>query len=224
LLVTTKRAGAGLLDTDLSGEVSGWKTIFAMKCRGGLEDEALNGFSNNSCWKFYGNMKLLRKPFGSTKLLRELIASHAMDTSNEKLRQQVSERLKRELGRLGMPLGSPTQIAHEFNTRFPGRKVAAQTVRKRLFGDAIPTQAKLISLAEWLDASPQWLRYGIGPRRGERSGPPLPALKSSPGVFVVSADQAALVPVVDLLTRLSPPNVRLAESIIRCILAEQLSK
>lgn len=40
----------------------------------------------------------------------------------------------------------------------------------------------------------------------------------------VSADQAALVSVVDLLTRLSPPNARLAESIIRCILAEQLSK
>lgn len=177
---------------------------------------------NNSRWKFYSNIELLRKPIGSTKLLRELIASYAMETSNEKLRQQFSDRLKRELGKLGLPLGSPTQIAHEFNMRFPGRKVAAQTVRKWLFAEAIPTQAKLLALAEWMQVSPQWLRYGIGARKGqEHSAAPL---DSGSGVVVVSAEQATLVPIVDLLTRLSPANVRLAEGILRCILAEQTNK
>ena len=41
------------------------------------------------------------------------------------------------------------------------------------------------------------------------------------GVIVVGQQQAALVPVVELLTRLSPKNVRLVESIVRCVLAEQ---
>lgn len=32
------------------------------------------------------------------------------------------------------------------------------------------------------------------------------------------------MPVVELLTRLTPANVRLVESIVRCVLAEQSSK
>lgn len=43
-----------------------------------------------------------------------------------------------------------------------------------------------------------------------------------PTGFVVVAEQpAAIVPVVELLTRLSPSNVRLVENIVRCVLAEQ---
>ena len=42
-----------------------------------------------------------------------------------------------------------------------------------------------------------------------------------PGGIAVSQHQAALAPVVDLLTRLSPSNVRLVEKIVRCVLDEQ---
>lgn len=43
----------------------------------------------------------------------------------------------------------------------------------------------------------------------------------SAGIIIVSQQQAALVPVIELLAHLSPKNVRLVESIVRCVLAEQ---
>jgi transcriptional regulator with XRE-family HTH domain len=144
-----------------------------------------------------------------------------METTNEKLRQEFSVRLKKELERLGLPLSSPTRIAAEFNTKYPGSKVAAQTVRKWLFAEAIPTQAKLVALAEWLEVSEQWLRFGTGRRR---AGKATDATLNAPerGVVVVGKNQAAVVPVVELLAKLSPKNIRLVENIIRCILASQV--
>ena len=145
-----------------------------------------------------------------------------METTNEKLRQQFSERLKKELTRIGMPISSPTQIANEFNERYPATKVAAQTVRKWLLADAIPTQARLVGLADWLGVSPQWLRFGTGARKAaKRSETIHDEAGAHTGVIIVGQDQAALMPVVELLTRLSPANVRLVENIVRCVLAEQ---
>ncbi len=145
-----------------------------------------------------------------------------METTNAKLRQHFSERLKKEFIRFGLPVSSPTQIANEFNTRYPAEKVAAQTVRKWLLADAIPTQSKLVALAEWLGVSPQWLRFGTGGRKAAKPGERTPDEAGfHTGVIVVGQQQAALVPVVELLTRLSPGNVRLVENIVRCVLAEQ---
>lgn len=145
-----------------------------------------------------------------------------MEATNEKLRQQFSERLKKEFIRVGLPVSSPTQIVNEFNQQYPLNKVTAQTVRKWLLADAIPTQAKLLALADWLGVSPQWLRFGMGARKTSRSsGNTSDEMTSQAGVIVVGQQQAALVPVVELLTRLSPSNVRLVENIVRCVLAEQ---
>lgn len=145
-----------------------------------------------------------------------------MENTNAKLRQQFSDRLKKEFIRVGLPVASPTQIAQEFNSRYPASKVAAQTVRKWLLADAIPTQAKLVSLADWLSVSPQWLRFGTGARKamGAKGAAPEDAGVHT-GVFVVGQHQAALVPVVEMLTRLSASNVRLVEGLVRCVLAEQ---
>jgi transcriptional regulator with XRE-family HTH domain len=55
---------------------------------------------------------------------------------------------------------SPTRFAREFNLRHPGDPVTAQAVRKWLYGRALPTQGKLRTLAQWLEVSPHWLRYG----------------------------------------------------------------
>ena len=145
-----------------------------------------------------------------------------MENTNAKLRQQFSDRLKKEFVRLGLPVASPTQIANEFNSRYPASKVAAQTVRKWLLADAIPTQAKLVSLADWLSVSPQWLRFGTGARKATsvKAGAHENAGMHT-GVFVVGQHQAGLVPVVELLTRLSASNVRLVVGLIRCVLAEQ---
>jgi len=145
-----------------------------------------------------------------------------MDDTNETIRQQFSERLKKELARAGLPVASPTQITNEFNRQYPQHKMAAQTMRKWLFAEAIPTQAKLLALADMLGVSPQWLRFGMGARKVPKpSGMAHDDASIPPGGIAVSQHQAALAPVVDLLTRLSPSNVRLVEKIVRCVLDEQ---
>lgn len=150
-----------------------------------------------------------------------MVASCGMEMTNEKLRQQFSARLKKEFIRIGLPVSSPTQIATEFNARYPATKVAAQTVRKWLLADAIPTQAKLVGLADWLGVSPQWLRVGTGARKAAKSSETIhDEAGAHTGVILVGQDQGSLVPVVELLTRLSPANVRLVENIVRCVLAE----
>ena len=142
-----------------------------------------------------------------------------MQNTNENLRLEFSERLKKEFTRAGLPTSSPTEIARQFNELYPANKIAAQTVRKWLLADAIPTQAKLMSLAEWLEVSAEWLRFGTGKRRAAKvSGKPA---ESEVGVVVVGRNQAAIVPVVELLAKLSPKNIRMVEGIVRCILTSQ---
>ena len=85
-----------------------------------------------------------------------------METTSEQQRIAFSKRLNQELKRIGQPIGSPTQIARAFNQNFSGQPVSAQTVRKWLLAEAMPTQPKLLALAAWLGVSAQWLRYGNG--------------------------------------------------------------
>ena len=56
---------------------------------------------------------------------------------------------------------SPTHLAAEFNTYFSGTKVHMHSCRKWLLGEAIPTQEKLVVLAQMLGVTPEWLRYGV---------------------------------------------------------------
>ncbi|WP_143133424.1 hypothetical protein [Pseudoduganella namucuonensis] len=144
-----------------------------------------------------------------------------METTNEKLREEFSLRLKKELERMGMPITSPTRIAAEFNAKYPGNKIASQTVRKWLFAEAIPTQAKLVALAGWLEVSEQWLRFGTGRRRAVKAADAVHTPGERGVAVVVGKNQAAVVPVVELLAKLSPKNVRLVESMVRCVLASQ---
>jgi hypothetical protein len=145
-----------------------------------------------------------------------------MEAKNEKIRQQFSDRLKKEFVRAGLPVSSPTQIANEFNRRYPLYKVAPQTMRKWLFADAIPTQARLLALADWLEVSPQWLRFGMGVRKAVKPSEAAFDESAAQSIMItIDAEQAALVPVVELLSLLSSSNVRLVENIVRCVLAEQ---
>ena len=73
--------------------------------------------------------------------------------------EDFSRRLKEAVRRARLDPG-PTRFAREFNLRYPGDPVTAQTARKWLYGRALPTQDKLRTLAHWLEVSPQWLRYG----------------------------------------------------------------
>mgnify|MGYP006349632663 FL=1 len=71
-----------------------------------------------------------------------------------------SRRLSEALKRAGHRATSPTRLALEFNLVHQGRPVTAQAVRKWLHGKAIPAQDNIVTLAEWLEVSPEWLRYG----------------------------------------------------------------
>src|SRR5260221_13478428 len=70
-----------------------------------------------------------------------------------------SRRLKEAMRKARLDAG-PTRFAREFNLRHHGEPVTAQTARKWLYGGALPPQDKLRTLAQWLEASPHWLRYG----------------------------------------------------------------
>lgn len=75
-------------------------------------------------------------------------------------REAFSERLQQALQRAGHSANSPTQLAHHFNLRFHGQSVTAHAARKWLVGEAIPTQEKIRTLAQWLSIPAEWLRFG----------------------------------------------------------------
>ncbi len=84
-----------------------------------------------------------------------------MTVAEEK--QDFSKRLKEAMRKARVEAG-PTRFAREFNLRHHGEPVTAQTARKWLYGGALPTQDKLRTLAQWLEVSLQWLRYGEAER------------------------------------------------------------
>ena len=58
----------------------------------------------------------------------------------------------------------PVVLEREFNTRYWGRSVTLQGVRRWLRGEAIPSQEKLQVLADWLGVEPEVLRFGAAVR------------------------------------------------------------
>lgn len=76
---------------------------------------------------------------------------------NEQL--EFSKRLKSSLAGAGYDVKASI-LEREFNLRYWGKSVTLQAVRRWLNGEAVPTQDKLQSLAEWLCVDPHWLRFG----------------------------------------------------------------
>ncbi len=81
---------------------------------------------------------------------------------NEKV--EFSERLRDAMTRAGYQL-RPVVLEREFNTRYWGRSVTLQAVRRWLRGEAIPSQEKLQVLADWLKVEPEVLRFGEAVRK-----------------------------------------------------------
>lgn len=88
----------------------------------------------------------------------------------------LAERLRLALGRSAQRIGTPTELALQFNLRYPGKSVSNQAVQKWLSGDNRPTPDKIEMLADMLNVSPLWLRYGIeqGPTGAPRIAPQAP--------------------------------------------------
>ncbi len=74
-------------------------------------------------------------------------------------RAHFSDRLKGALRAAGLST-SPSKFVAEFNLRADGATVTVHGARKWLVGDAIPTQARIQVMADWLGVSAAWLRFG----------------------------------------------------------------
>jgi hypothetical protein len=73
--------------------------------------------------------------------------------------QAFAQRLRSALVAAGVGV-SPTVVAHEFNLRFWGKSITPHAARNWLMGVSLPSQDKLVVLAQWLQVSPQELRFG----------------------------------------------------------------
>ena len=78
-----------------------------------------------------------------------------------------AERLRESMARAGYA-ARPSVLEREFNTRYWGRSVTLQAVRRWLRGEAIPSQDKLQVLADWLHVEPHLLRFGDAAARRMR--------------------------------------------------------
>lgn len=143
-----------------------------------------------------------------------------MEHTSEQQRAAFSERLTKELKRIGQPIGSPTQIARAFNKRFAGEPVRAQAVRKWLLAEGMPVQPKLLALAEWLGVSAQWLRYGVGPKVEINS----PLSEQQTRLVLLSNEHAGIIPLVEKLVRLSPRDIRIVEGMVQLMHSESIEK
>lgn len=76
--------------------------------------------------------------------------------------QQFADRLRSALESAGVR-ASPTLVANSFNLRYHGRSITPHTARNWLLGKVMPTQDKLRVLADWLQVSPDELRFGRAP-------------------------------------------------------------
>ncbi len=64
----------------------------------------------------------------------------------------------------------PAVLEREFNSRYWGKPMTLHGVRRWLLGETLPSQDKLLVLAEWLAVSPQALLFGdtVGQRVEQR--------------------------------------------------------
>jgi transcriptional regulator with XRE-family HTH domain len=73
--------------------------------------------------------------------------------------ERFAARLNQALAAARYQPAGASRIAREFNLRFPAKAVTVHAVRKWIKGEAIPTQDKLVALAQWLGVRADWLRY-----------------------------------------------------------------
>jgi len=117
-----------------------------------------------------------------------------MPTQDEK--RAFSERLKQALLRSPKKISTANDLALNFNLRHTsGDPISTQAAQKWLTGQGFPTIDKIATLAEWLNVSLQWLRFGIAEERGASSS----SRKSKPtksATLTPTSDELALLGVL----------------------------
>ena len=77
----------------------------------------------------------------------------------EDARKKFAERLKAALEQAGYA-AKPAVLEREFNLRYWGKPVTLHGVRRWLRGESIPTEDKMLVLAQWLNQDPSALLFG----------------------------------------------------------------
>jgi len=99
-------------------------------------------------------LKLTISYFNATVKINFLFMNIITDEKAE-----FSQRLRNAIQNASHSL-RPVDVERAFNSRYYGRSVTMQAVRRWLRGEAIPSQEKLQVLADWLKIEPHVLRYG----------------------------------------------------------------
>jgi len=127
-------------------------------------------------------------------------------------REDFSARLQQALRDADYSPDSPTQLAREFNIRFGGRPITVHAARKWLMGEAIPTQEKLRTLAQWLGVPAEWLRFG-----GNRDAAQIQLPGSGDGINLHARFESDDVKLIADLQRLDEHDRMLAREVIRLL-------
>lgn len=77
----------------------------------------------------------------------------------ENAKAQFAQRLREAMTAQGYD-PKPAVLEREFNLRYWGKAMTLHGVRRWLLGETLPSQDKLLVLAEWLQVTPQRLRFG----------------------------------------------------------------
>lgn len=86
----------------------------------------------------------------------------------QKQRMLFSRRLISSLEILDVR-ASPTIVQREYNIRSNQPPITSHAARKWLMSEAIPTQDRTKRLADWLNVSPSWLRFGEDDINGKKN-------------------------------------------------------
>ena len=91
------------------------------------------------------------------------------DMTTDTSKKQFADRLIHAMEEAGYT-AKPSVLEREFNQRFWGKPMTLHGVRRWLLGETLPSQDKLIVLAEWLGIPPHVLRFGedVSSRIAER--------------------------------------------------------
>lgn len=74
-------------------------------------------------------------------------------------KKQFADRLIKAMQDAGYT-AKPAVLEREFNQRYWGKPMTLHGVRRWLLGETLPSQDKLLVLAEWLGIPPHVLRFG----------------------------------------------------------------
>jgi transcriptional regulator with XRE-family HTH domain len=74
-------------------------------------------------------------------------------------KKQFADRLIQAMQNSGY-VAKPAVLEREFNQRYWGKPMTLHGVRRWLLGETLPSQDKLLVLAEWLGVPPHVLRFG----------------------------------------------------------------